>query len=210
MLPYSQRNFNVEVVLRHEAEALSNHSPSRGKPLEPECNFGMFTRLRNFGAGVCRVKQWPDDEDPYIWGRRNKVLLLNEPIFSPASWEVEDEYRGRFKNLLRSIDHTYLGSFRDSDEGYEEQLMVVLNNILRRVTAIAFIFLIQLWRRKPEHSSHPDYLVVFEAMHNFSVQQIRTEDRRSSQSHALAVMVPRFISLQPKQRCEECKPMVIG
>ena len=142
---FSERNFTVRDILRHEAEALSNHGPSRGEPKEPESDLETFTRLRNFGAGVCRVEQWPVDEDPYAWGYRNETLLLDELIHSPAGWEVNEEYRSRFDYLLGPIDYTHMGGLRGSDEGHEGPLLVVLNSILRRLTTIAFIFLIQLW-----------------------------------------------------------------
>ena len=188
MLPFSQRKFIVRDILYHEAQALSNHSPSRSEPKEPECGLDPFTRLHDFGAGVCRVKRWPDDMDPYAWGSRNESLLLDEPICSPARWEVEDEDRRSFNSLLGSIDYTYMdGVLRVSDGGYEERFLVVLDNILRRVTSIAFLFLIQLWRRNPEHSSHPDYHIALEALHHVAVQQIRTSQRMSSQSRGVAV-----------------------
>ncbi len=99
MQPFSQQKFTVRDILRHEAEALSNHSPSRS-----EC--------------------------------RNESLLLDEPICSPARWEVEEEYRGSFKSLLGPIDYSYMECvLKDDDEGF----LVVLHNILHRVTLIAFV-----------------------------------------------------------------------
>ncbi len=169
MHPFTERNFTVRDILWHEAEALSNHGPSRGEPKEPESDLETFTRLRNFGAGLCCVKQWPVDEEPYAWGCRNEALLLDEPIHSPARWEVEEEYRSQFNHLLQPIDYTHISGFRDSDGGQEGQFLVILNNIFQRLTTVAFIFLIQLWRRNSEHSSHPDYHVAFEALQSFSV-----------------------------------------
>ena len=199
---FSEQNFTVRDILRHEAGALSNHCPSRAEAKEPESDLETFTRLRNFGAGVCRVKQWPVDEDPYAWGCRNETLLLNEPIHSPAGWEVEEEYRSRFKYLLRPIDYTNIGGgFRDSDG--EQQFLVILNSIFQRLTTTAFVFLIQLWRRNPEHTSHPDYRIVFEALHNFTVQQIRTSERMTTRSREIAIMLP-------QTRYEGYKPSVLG
>ena len=195
MQPFSQHKFTVRDILRHEAEALSKHGPSRSKPQEPECGLDPFTRLHDLGAGVCRVKRWPDDVDPYAWGCRNESLLLDEPICSPARWEVEEAYRGNFRSLLGPIDYSYMeGVVREDDEGYEEQFLVVLDNILRRVASIAFVFLVQLWRRNPEYGSHPDYHIAFEALHRVIVQQIRTSQRMSPQSRGVAVMAPRTTS----------------
>ena len=201
--PFSQGSFTVRDILLHEAKALSNHGPLRAEPKEPECDLDPFTRLRDFGAGGCRVQQWPDDDDPYTWGSRNESLLLGEPIHSPARWEVEREYNSRFNHLLALIDHSYLeGGFRASDEGREEQFLAVLNNMLCRVTAIAFVFFIQLWRRNPEYTSHPDYPAAFEALHQFSVQQIRTSQRMSSRSRGVAITVPQTSYLQSREKYE--------
>ena len=176
--------------------------------MEPECDLETFTRLRNFGAGVCRVKRWPDDEDPYAWGCRNETLLLDETIHSPAKWEIGEEYhKGPFNELLRPIDYSYNGSrLRIGDEGGEEQLLFVLHSILRRVTAVAFVFLIQLWRRSPGYSSHPDYHVVFDALHDFSVQQFPTSDRLKS--HDIGTIVPR--SFYPTDKFEVFKPLMVA
>jgi hypothetical protein len=192
MQPFSQQEFTVRDLLCHEAEVLSNHSPSRSEPKEPECGLDPFTRLHDLGAGACRVKRWPDNIDPYAWGSRNESLLLDEPICSPARWEVEEAYRANFKSLLGPIDYSYLdGILKDDDKGYEEPFLVVLHNILLRVTSIAFVVLIQLWRRNPEHSTHPDYHIVFEALDRVVVRQIRTSQRTSPQCRGVAVMAPR-------------------
>jgi len=191
MQPFSQQKFTVRDILCHEAEALSNHGPSRSEPKEPECSLDPFTRLHDLGAGMCHVKRWPDDIDPYAWGCRNESLLLDELICSPARWEVEEAYSANFKSLLGPIDYSYMeGVLKDDDEGYE-QFLVILHNILLRVTSIAFVFLIQLWRRNPEHSTHPDYRIAFEALHHVIVQQIRTSQRMSPERRGVAVIVPR-------------------
>jgi hypothetical protein len=118
MHPFSQRSFTVRDILYQEAEALSKQGPSRGEPKEPECDLETFTRLHNFGAGACHVKRWPDNEDPYDWSCRNETLLLDETIHSPARWEVGEEYRGPFNDLLQPIDNVYMGSsMRIGDEG---------------------------------------------------------------------------------------------
>jgi hypothetical protein len=205
MHPFSEQKFTVRDILRHEAEALSKYGPSRGKPKEPESDLETFTRLRNFGAGLCRVKQWPVDEDPYAWGCRNETLLLDEPIHSPASWEVGEEYRSRFPQLLLPIDYTDLGGFRNSDGGERGQLLVVLNNMFKRLTTVALIFLIQLWRRDPEHSSHPDYHIAFEALHDLSVQQIQSS---MTQGHEVAIMLPQTSEIH--SRHDGYKPIVLG
>jgi hypothetical protein len=202
---FTERNFTAREVLCHEAEALSKHGPSRGEPKEPESDLETFTRLRNFGAGVCRVRQWPDDEDPYAWGSRNESLLLDEPIHAPARWELAHKYR---EQLLGPIDSTYLGGFRGSDGGDEEQFLVVLDNILRRLTVMAFIFFIQLWRKNPQHSSHSDYHVALDALHDLSFQLIRTSERTSS--HEIAVVIPRTELTELKGKYERFKPLVIG
>ena len=208
MHPFSQRSFTIREILYHEAKALSRQGPSRGEPKEPECNSETFTRLHNLGAGACRIKRWPNDEDPYDWGCRNETLLLDETIHSPARWEIGEEYRGPFNDLLRPIDNAYMGSsMRIGDKGYEEQLLFVLNSTLRRITAIAFIFLIQLWRRGPEYISHPDYHIVFDALHHFSVQRIRNSER--STSHDIGIIVPRTFYPQ-MGKTEELKPLVVG
>jgi len=205
---FSEQKFTVRDILHHEAEALSNHGPSRGDPVEPECDLDPFTRLRDLGAGACRVKQWPDDEAPYAWGCRNESLLLDESIYLPARWEVDEEYRGRFNHLLGPIDYTYMdGGLNDSDRGYEGRLLVVLENILRRVSSIAFVFLIQLWRRNPEHISQPEYNAAFAALHHLSLKQIRTSERMSSQNRGVAVMVP---CIQSAKKYEEYNTLLIG
>lgn len=198
-------NFTAREVLCHEAEALSKHSPSRGEPKEPESDFETFTRLRNFGAGVCRIRQWPDGKDPYAWGSRNESLLLDEPVYAPARWEFAQKYR---EQLLGPIDNTYLGGFGGSDEGDEEQFLVVLDNILRRLTAMAFILLIQLWRKNPQYSSRPDYHVALDALHDLSFQLIRTSER--TPSHEIAVVIPRTELTESKGKYEQFKPLVIG
>ena len=209
MHPFSQQSFTARDILWHEAEALAKHGPSRGEPKEPTCNLETFTRLRDIGAGACRIKQWLDDEDPYAWGCRNKALLLDEPIHSPAKWKTEEEYRGPFNDLLQPLDHAYTGGgLRVSDEGSEEQLLPILISVLRRVTAIAFVFVIQLWRRNPEYISHPDYHVVFDALHHFSMQRIRTSN--GPQSHDIGIIVPRTFYPQSMDKHERFRPLVIG
>jgi hypothetical protein len=209
--PFSQGSFTVRDILLHEAKALSNNGPIRAEPKEPFCGLDPFTRLHDFGAGGCRVQQWPDDEDPSAWGGRNESLLLDQLIHSPATWEVEKEYNNQFSQLLGSIDHSRLErGFRASDEGSEERLLGVLNDILCRVTAVAFVFLIQLWRSKPEHTSHPDYPAAFEALHQFSVHQIRTSQRRTSRSRVIAITVPQSSYLRSRETYDAYNSLVIG
>jgi len=208
---FSQGSFTVRDILLHEAKALSDHALLRAEPKEPECDLDPYTRLRDVGAGGCRVQQWPDDEDPCAWGGRNESLLLDEPIHSPAKWEIEKEYSSRFNNLLASIDHSYLeGGFRASDEGYEEQFLAILNNILCRATAIALVLLIQLWRSNPEYTSHPDYPAAFEALHQFSVHQICTSQRMSSRSRGIAIAIPQTSYIQSTEKYEDYSPLLIG
>lgn len=192
MPTFIQQKFTVRDILHDEAEALSNYGPSRRDPKEPECGLDPFTRLHDLGAGLCHVKRWPDDMDPYAWGSRNESLLLDEPICSPVRWEVDEAYRRNFDSLLRQIDYSDMeGILEDDDDGFEkEEFRVVLQNILRRVTSLAFVFLVQLWRRNPELDTHPDYHIPFEALRHV-VQQIPTSQRMSSQNHGVAVMVPR-------------------
>lgn len=209
MHPFGQQSFTVKDILCHEAEALTKHSPSRGEPKEPNCRLETFTRLRDIGAGACCIKRWPDDEDLYTWGCKNKSLLLDEPIHSPAKWKTKEEYRGSFNDLLQLLDYAYTGGgLRVSDEGDEEQLLPILNSILRRITAIAFVFLIQLWRRNPEYIGHPDYHAVFNALHHFSVQRIRTSKR--PQNNDFGIIVPRTFYPQLTDKHEGFQPIVIG
>jgi len=206
LLPFSQGSFTIRDILLHEAKALSNHGTVTAEPKEPECGLDPFTRLRDSGAGGCHVQQWPDDDDPYAWGGRNESLLLDKPIHSPATWEIEREYHSRFDHLLGWIDHSRLGGGASD----EEQSLSILSDILSRVTAIAFVFLIQLWRSNPEYTSHLDYPTACEALHQFSVHQIRTSQRRTSESRGAAITVPQTFYPQSGEKYEGYDSLVIG
>ena len=64
-MSFCDRKFAVRDTLRHKVEVLSEYSPAWGEPKKSVCVLGPFTRIRDSGAGACRVMRWPDEDDPY-------------------------------------------------------------------------------------------------------------------------------------------------
>ncbi len=73
---------------------------------------------------------------------------------------------------------------------------------------MAFIFFIQLWRKNPHYSSHSDYHIALDALHDPSFQLICTSECTSS--HEIAVVIPRKELAELKGKYERFKSLVIG
>jgi hypothetical protein len=120
------------------------------------------------------------------WGERNRGVLVDETI-QPDIWS-----KLHHSIALRAGFSRFVTPLRSSDNGNEQEYRGVVGKIFERVTAIAFLCLLNQWL-KPENRDHPDLSKALETLQHFEIQYEHTcEYSKDTIRYDDAVQISRY------------------
>jgi hypothetical protein len=182
--------FKIADLLMQEAAGLTKYCPTKAKPKAPSGSKSRKTEMGKEGKGPahCTVRLWPPDKTPGAWGDRNHFVLLEETINSDIFKELmqmDPEYlhiRRRAQQVVYSL--------QSSDDGNEVAFRHLVQQLLSRLTAIAFLFFLNQWLK------HPNDIGFFNAMKAVLAFDVQQEFCSSATTrHDVAVLIRRISSL---------------